>query len=142
MSASDHIDAANAMLGADRPDRATAHALLACAEQLREIGHQLDARPFRVVLDEKAMRAAGARRPSETEQLVTAAELLERVAIGDTGDARAATVRRLVAHRQMSYMDAPRIAHEALQSAAQSDDPRLSARVLQAATLLGIEVPE
>lgn len=116
---------------------ATAHALIACGQLLGEISDRLNP-PISINVDKRGV----ATMKTHADQLVTAADLLERLAVGGDDQERQETVRRLVCHRQRPYRNAAAIAHDALVAAAQSDDGRLSGRVQQAIVLLGIEVPE
>lgn len=116
--------------------RATAHALVAQAHYLREIGDQLDRFP----------RPAPPADPDDVVEaeildgfpLHTAAALLEGAAIGDEGEQRERTIARLMLHATGErYADAPNIAQHALDGTT----GRLHYAVAQAIVALRIELP-
>lgn len=142
MSPSPHLQAAATLLDRASEDEhgsapewyhvaaAQAHALVACAEALGEITARLDTQPRPV------------KQLSDAQQAEAAAALIERLAVRSSGQHREGVIARLVGHRQQPYLLAAPLVHDALLAAAQTGDDRLSARVQQAAALLGIEVPE
>lgn len=148
MTAAHHLSEAETCLrlleqsGVDDPEersllaRATAHAAIAQALYLREIGDQLDRFPRTPTPADPADVVEA--EVVDANPLHTAAVLLEWAAIGDEGDQRERTIARLMLHATGDpYAMAPEIAQHALDG---TTGPQHYA-VAQAIITLKIELP-
>lgn len=124
----EHLASAEELF-AHRPDLAQIQATLALVGAVREVGGNLDS------IRRPSPQPVSAR---DDMPLVSAAALLEGMAIGSDGEAREWTIAKLVLHSRSHYLDAERIAVSARDQTDEGTSDREA--VEDAIELLGIAV--